>query len=96
METQEKSTRNMYLVIGISVFVALVIVGGVLYALIGIGSTNEQTADGNVSGQGSVASSNEVRDDIDLLDENIEQLKTDKQTAEKAINDNKNQVKIGG
>ena len=96
MEQNSISPRRKLWVAGAAVVVALIIVGGALYALL-LGTAKKDQAANTRSGTASkVASADTIKQNISKLNKSIDQLNKDRTAAKTAADDGKNQVKVGG
>ena len=96
MENQEQNARRMLWIIGGAILVAMIVVGGVLFALFGQVSNNQKSSTDNTRDNAEqIATQAEVKQDIEELDDSVEQLKEDTKAAETALSSNKKQVKVG-
>lgn len=89
---QSPSKRTVWVVIGIAV-AAFVIMGLILYIL--FGGTTEEEANGTGTTTEPVATEEQVRQNLDELSEARKQADDDIKTAEEAMKDDTNQIKVG-
>lgn len=90
---QSPSKRTVWVVIGIAV-AAFVIMGLILYILFG-GAANEEPNDNGTTNPEPVATEEQVRQNLDDLNEARKQAQDDTKAAEEAMKDDKNQIKVG-
>jgi flagellar basal body-associated protein FliL len=90
---QSPSKRTVWVVIGIAV-AAFVIMGLILYILFG-GTTNEESNGAGTATTEPVATEEQVRQNLDDLTEARKQADEDIKTAEDAMKDDTNQIKVG-
>lgn len=94
-ETSVPPKSRHLLWIGLAVVLTLLIAAVVVYFIVGNAKQEVATVAPSPSPEVTVATSDEVRQNLEALDATIKQATADQATAKTALKDGTNQVKIG-
>ena len=97
-KVQQSSKRLVWTIIGVAV-VVFVVISGILYILFGMSTAGNKPAATTNKSQSSTAQATateqDVKNNLNQLNAAIKQASLDQQAARTAINEGKNQVKVG-